>query len=100
MVEIIPAKLFSSPGAIVHAKEVRALRPDRTFSSSFPTRHNSTVSRIFETDADEELRTSSDSFNTRSANKSNALDFIWDSRQRVRQAVGFVLHSPLYLPPP
>jgi len=97
MVGINSAKSFSSPGAIVHAKELRALRPDRTTSPSSPVKHNSTASRIFETDGDEELRTLSDSFNTRSASKSNEPDLIWGDRQSVRQAGVFMQCSPYYL---
>jgi hypothetical protein len=70
------AKAFSSPGAIVRAKESTALRPDCVFSSLFPVRHNLTVSRVLRTGEDEELRTSSESLRLRSASKSNALDLI------------------------
>jgi len=75
-VVINSAKAFSSPGAIVRAKESSALRPDCTFSPSSPTRHNLNVSRIIKTDEGEELRTSSDSFSTRSESKSNVPDLI------------------------
>jgi len=85
IVGINSAKAFSSPGAIVRAKESRALRPDCTISSLFSVRHNLIVSRIFEMDEDEELRTSSDSFNTRSASKYSPPDFIWVDCQGIRR---------------
>ena len=70
------AKVFSSPSAMVRAKESRALRPDCVHSSSFPVRHDLTLSRVRRTGEDEELRTSSDSFRLRSASKFNAPDLI------------------------
>ena len=76
MVGINSAKAFSSPGAIVRAKDSRAFRPDSVFPSSFPARHSLTVSRVLRTGEDEELRTSSDSFRLRSASKSNTPDLI------------------------
>ena len=77
----------------MRAKESRALRPDRTFPSSFPIKHNLSVSRIFETDEDEKLRTSSDSFITRSASKFNTADCIWGDRQKIRrQAFSYNTH--------
>lgn len=99
-VGINSAKAFSSPGAIVRAKESRALRPDCMFSSSFPVRDNSTVSRISKTDEDDEVRTSSESLSTRAASKSSVPDLSWNNFQRVFRAESFVQHSPSYLRPP
>jgi len=68
------AKAFSSPGVIVRAKESRALRPDDCMFSSFPVRNDSTISRIFKMDEDDEVRISSESLSTRTASKSSVPD--------------------------
>ena len=94
-VGINSAKAFSSPGAILRAKESRVFRPDCTLSS-FPVRHNPTVSRIFKMDKDEEMRTSSESLSTRSASKSNVPDLSWSGCQRIFRAEFFVQRSPSY----
>lgn len=73
-VEINSAKAFSSPGAIVRAKESRALRLDCMFSSSSPIRDSSIVSRISKMDEDDEARTSSESLSTRAASKFSVPD--------------------------